>query len=436
LAVLGAALAGAIVSSLLACVPGLHVYSIAGLLVALGLELGIDAGGEVFGGFMLGMVVGYAVLNTIPGVFWAAPDESAAFVVLPGQRFLAQGQGYEAAVLAGTGALGATFLLLVLAPVLPRVLPTVREILAPHLHWILAAVSVFLIMSEWPKGHDRARGTPARLVEAWRAPAMGLLTFVLSGLLGLVLFYGSVLPPEAAFQNLMPAFTGLFALPCVLGGLVWRAIVPRQQPAAGVSVSPALVARGVGAGALGGLFAAFFPAITGGVGAFLAGHATAQRDDRVFLVSQGASKLIYYAGGFLLFFVPGLHLSRGGMAWLTGPLYTPRTAASYWMAVAALAVSAAVAFAMLLWLGRLAAGVVSRVNYRTISVGTLLLLVALIVALTGPQGLLVAAVATGIGLIPVTWGARRTNCLGVLLVPLTLQMAGLGPVAVRWLGLF
>jgi putative membrane protein len=212
--------------------------------------------------------------------------------------------------------------------------------------------------------------------------------------------------------------------------------VPRQRLATAISVSPGLVARGVGAGALGGLFAAFFPAITGGVGAFLAGHATAQRDDRVFLVSQGASKLIYYAGGFLLFFVPGLHLSRGGMAWLTGPLYTPRSGASYWMAVGAIVVSGAVAFTMLLWLGRLAAGVVSRVNYRTISVGTLLLLVALIVALTGPQGLLVAAVATGIGLIPVAWGARRTNCLGVLLVPLTLQMAGLGPAAVRWLGLF
>jgi putative membrane protein len=338
-------------------------------------------------------------------------------------------------VLTGAGALGAALLLLALAPVLPRVLPAVREIVAPHLHWILAAVSVFLIMSEWPKGHDRARGSAARIVDAWRSPAMGLLTFLLSGLLGLILFYGSVVPPEAAFQSLMPAFTGLFALPCVLGGILWRTVVPRQRSPTAIAVSAGTVVRGVGAGALGGLFAAFFPAITGGIGAFLAGHATAQRDDRVFLVSQGASKLIYYAGGFLLFFVPGLHLSRGGMAWLTGLLYTPRMGASYWMAVAAIAVSGAMAFAMLLWLGRVAAGVVSRVDYRTISVATLLVLVTLIVALTGLRGVLVATIATAIGLIPVTWGARRTNCLGVLLIPLTLQMAGLGPVAVRWLGL-
>jgi putative membrane protein len=202
-----------------------------------------------------------------------------------------------------------------------------------------------------------------------------------------------------------------------------------------VDLSPGLIVRGVGAGALGGLFAAFFPVVTGGIGGFLAGHATAQRDDRLFIVSQGASKLVYYVGAFILFFVPGLHLTRGGMAWMLSVLYTPHTPKTYWVAVGAMLLSGALAFLMLLWLSRAAIWLVSRFDYRWISAATLVVLVSIIWALTGWGGLLIAFVATGIGLLPVMWGSRRMNCMGVLLLPLTLSMAGLGTTVAGWLGL-
>jgi len=63
------------------------------------------------------------------------------------------------------------------------------------------------------------------------------------------------------------------------------------------------------------------------------------------------------------------------------------------------------------------------------------MLVGLVLALTGWGGLLIAAVGTGIGLLPVMWGSRRVNCMGVLLVPVTLQMAGLGTTVAGLLGL-
>jgi putative membrane protein len=191
----------------------------------------------------------------------------------------------------------------------------------------------------------------------------------------------------------------------------------------------------VGAGSLGGLFAAFFPAVTAGIGGFLAGHATAQRDDRLFIVSQGTSKLIYYVGALIFFFVPGLHMTRGGMAWMLSVIYAPRSPVLYWVAIAAMLISGALAFLLLLLLSRAAIALVSRFDYRWISVATLLTLVGMVLLMTGRGGLLVAAVATGIGLLPVMWGARRMNCMGVLLLPLTLNLAGLGTTVASWLGL-
>ena len=64
-----------------------------------------------------------------------------------------------------------------------------------------------------------------------------------------------------------------------------------------------------------------------------------------------------------------------------------------------------------------------------------IVIVALLLITTGLAGLLIAIPATAIGLIPSFFGTRRTNCLGVLLVPIILNMAGVGPDIARWLGL-
>jgi putative membrane protein len=432
---IGAALAGTVLASLLACLPALHIYNVAGLLIILAPRFEGAMPGDLLAMFMLGLVIGYAVVNTIPSVFFGAPDESTLFVVLPGQRYLMQQRGYEASVLTGVGGLGGLLVLLLLAPVIPRVFPVVRVVVGPHLHWILGAIIAFMLMSEWPKGSDRGRTGLARFLDAWRSLGAGILTFLLSGTLGMVLFYSNLVPTERAFQNLLPAFVGLFAMPWVLQNLLSQARVPAQYAAGSVDLSPWLILRGVGAGALGGLFAAFFPVVTGGIGGFLAGHATAQRDDRLFIVSQGASKLIYYVGGFLLFFVPGLHMARGGMAGMLSILYTPHTPATFWTVIAAILICGALAFGLLLGLSRAALWLVTRLDYRWISAGTLALLVGMVIAITGWGGLLVAVISTAIGLLPIMWGSRRMNCMGVLLLPLTLQMAGLGTTVAGWLGL-
>jgi putative membrane protein len=52
----------------------------------------------------------------------------------------------------------------------------------------------------------------------------------------------------------------------------------------------------------------------------------------------------------------------------------------------------------------------------------LALLVVLMGVLAGPLGVGVFAAATLVGLIPVRFGARRANLMGVLLVPLALGL--------------
>jgi putative membrane protein len=429
------AAAGAAVASVLSLVPALHIYNVAGFIILAMGALGGFAPPELLAMFFLGLITGYAMLNTIPSIFLSAPDDSTVFVVLPGQKYLLQQRGYEAVVLTGLGGLGGIAVLALLTPVASALFPALRAVLQPHLGWILWTVIAYMLISEWPKGSDRAPAGLRRWWDGWKSLTAGLVTFALSGLLGFVLLYRSLVPVTTAYQNLLPAFVGLFAVPWILQNILSRIELPEQHIARSVDATPWLVLRGTFAGALGGLFAAFFPVVTGGIGGFLAGHATAQRDDRLFIISQGASKVIYYVGGFLFFFVPGLHLTRGGMAWMLSSVWSSYTPQTYYLAVAAVVVSGVLSFFLLLLMTHLAIKLVARVHYRWISVGTLAVLLVVVIAMTGWGGLLVCAVAVGIGLIPVLWGSRRMNCMGVLLLPIALNMVGVGDTVAGWLGL-
>lgn len=432
-------LAGTLLSCLLAILPGLHIYNVMGLAAIFLYSLhggGIAAMPEVFIPFMIGLVTGWSILNTIPSVLLGAPDESAIFTVLPGQKYLMTGRGYEGTLMIGAGSLIGIFMLVfIIGPFAPKYLPVVRYVLNPHMHWILWVIITFILMTEWPKGGNRGPAGWRKFFDAWSTLSAGLLTFFLSGLLGFLLLYRAPVSIDNAFQNIMPAFVGLFAIPWCLLNAVSGTKVPKQYLCDTLNINGDLLLRSGIAGGIGGGFAAFFPVVTGGIGGLLAGHATAQRDERVFMMSQGVSKVVYYTGALMLFFVPGLFLTRGGGAWIIKGLYTPHTWGDYYLALGSIALSGALSFLLMSPLTKWTLKLMKKVDYRLISVFALGIIIALVFSITGWVGLFIMTVATGIGLIPVLFGSRRLNCLGVLLLPIACNMSGIGEPIAAFLGL-
>ena len=437
--VLASTLVGTVLSCVLACLPGLHVYNIMGLLVMfifLLADYQIILPPEAYLPFMAGMIVGWSMLNTIPAVLLGAPDESAIFTVLPGQKYLMFGRGFEGTMMTGVGGLAGLFILIfIMGPLAPLLFPLVQSVLRPYMGAIIWVIITFILMSEWPKGGNTGPAGFAKFADAWKSLAAGLLTFLLAGLMGFILLYRSPISTEMAFQNIMPAFVGLFAIPWCLLNILSAADVPEQHISDSLDVDASTILRSAASGGLGGGFAAFFPVVTGGVGGLLAGHATAQRDERVFIMSQGVSKLIYYTGAFMFFFVPGLGLTRGGGAWIMKSLYTPQTRYDYLMILGAIAIAGGVSYLMMEPLTRGVIKLIRRFNYRYISAIALAIIVLLVYLVTSWVGLFIMLVGTGIGLLPVLFASRRLNCLGILLLPIACNMSGFGPTIAAWLHL-
>ena len=64
------AVGGAVLSSFLACIPALHIYNVAGLLLLLGAGSSEILSPEATAMLFLGLVTGYAVVNTVSSVFF------------------------------------------------------------------------------------------------------------------------------------------------------------------------------------------------------------------------------------------------------------------------------------------------------------------------------------------------------------------------------
>lgn len=418
--------------------PSLHIYNVAGIGLLLWQVFGDSIPPDGVPAYFMAMIVAFSFINTIPMTFFGAPDESASVTILPGSKYLMAGRGYEAAIVSGIGSLAGIFLLCALTPVFFCIFPTFHRIVGNHMAWILALVMIYMLMSEWPKGCGIGDTVLKRFSHAWANLFAGQLAFVLSGILGLIITSKSIIAVDMGFQNIMPVFVGLFAVPSIVQNLLSREKIPPQFVSEKVELSWRYLGQATFQGGIGGLLAAYLPAVTAGIGSIIAGHATALRGDILFILSGGVAKVIYYVGAFLFLFIltdiSPSGLGKGGLNIILKPVFSP-VPGDYTVMLAIIVISGCLSFLLLLPFAKWTLKVIEKVDYHNLYWFALFLVVAIVGGLTSWAGLFVMAVASCIGAIPVFYHARRSNCMAVLLVPICLNMAGYGDIVASLLSL-
>lgn len=431
---------GTLMGGLLSMIPALHIFNVAGIALLAWWKWPYLIPEVALPAFFMSQLVAWSIINTIPSMFFGAPDEAAVFVVLPGQKYMLQGRGYEASILTGVGSLAAIVVMALLTPFCFYALPAIVRIRSQNLGWILLLFVTYMVMSEWPKGSGLGRTRWEKFKWAWANLIAGIGTMALAGFMGFIILNRTFVPLEMSFQGIMPVFVGLFAVAIIARSIVSQEKVPAQHISSSIDLDHRLLAKGVFAGTLGGGIAAVTPCVTGGIGGIVAGAATGQRDDRIFVISQGVSKVVYYVGAFLLFFVPTLMpkgggLARGGMTIILKPVFTPYTFEDYYQILAVMMISGALSFFMMFPLTRWTIKLITHVDYHHIYFAALAIIFIIVWSLTGWMGMFLMAVGTGIGLIPAFYHSRLSNSMALLLIWMALSMAGHGPAVLHFFGL-
>ncbi len=427
-------LIGTLLGSLLSMLPGLHVYNVIGFFLLFYFTAGLFLDPMFMVLMLIGMLVSYAFVFTIPSIYFSAPDDSTMFVLMPSQRYLKERRGHEAVVLIASGALVGVVAITIFVPIFMNILGIIWDIAISNIHWIIGAVIAYMLLSEFPKDFGRHKNPLHGLKEAWKTILAGYLTFFLSGLLGVIVYSKTIIPVNHAFQSLMAPLIGLFATSSIILNLISKYEIPEQNIPKSVDAKPKEILHGSLAGSVGGLFAAFIPAVTAGVGGYMSSHAFAQKGDKSFLVSMGASRVVYYVGAIALFFLPTLHLRRGALAMGINLFFTPESVEQFYLIDAGIAIAGVISFFIVIYASKFLAKTVPKINPKTLNFAVLIILVVLVYLMTSWQGVVIMSVATAIGLIPVLFNSRRSHCLAVILVPIWLNMSGisLAPLFGLW----
>lgn len=262
-----------------------------------------------------------------------------------------------------------------------------------------------------------------------RLAALGILA--LSGLLGFVVI-GSNPPLDGTFDGLgqsllFPLLSGLFAFPALLSATSSKQIPAQSEVKEGKdpTIGPALV------GTFAGFLAGWMPGITSTIGTVIGSSFSARPKDQeqgaktyiLMLSAVGTSSVVF---SLLALCIEGsgrtgamLALKQSlGQDDLSSLSSFPSASAS--LLIMAALVASAIGYRYTLWAGcvlsqRTAGRDLGRVN-RIVLLG----LLGLILVFNGLPGLVVASIATLVGLLPIRMGVRRVHLTGCLLLPLIL----------------
>ncbi len=377
--------------------PGVHANTFALLLA--GLAASVPGPLAFLGAAMLAAGTVHTFLDVVPALALGVPDPAMASSALPGHRLVLEGRGREALRLSALGSGCAVALAAVLAVPVTRVMRVAYPVLRAHLPLVLGTAVLALVLTE--------SGLRAKLGGALAAAASGAL-----GVATLDLPTGGLV---GAGNMLAPLFAGLFGAPVLLDALTGAGVPEQDSPE--VTIPPVAVGAFALVGTLGGAAVGYLPGVSSAVAATLALGVVPAAGARGFLVTTSGvntANTVFALFALVAFGTPRtgvlVAVQRAGVAVDLRPL------------LAGVVAGGAAGFVLVVRLGDRYLETVGRLDYTRLSVSVLGLLVVLIAVLTGPLGIAVFAAATLAGLVPVRFGARRANLMGVLLVPLALGL--------------
>lgn len=202
---------GIIIGCVTGMIPGIHVNTAGAIIFASSTFLLSIFSPEFLCVVMVTMSISHAMIEFVPSMLLGVPEEGTATSVLPGHRMVLQGRSKEVIRIVAVGGFGAIMVIIFMLPFFSIVLPALHVFSKSFTWVILLSASIFLTY---------------KLTRSFKSFAWSLLLFLLSGILGWVIFQ----TPISSSVSLMCVFSGLFGISTILFSLNDNSTIPYQYP--------------------------------------------------------------------------------------------------------------------------------------------------------------------------------------------------------------
>ena len=378
---------GILAGTLTGLIPGVHINLIGAFLVSLSFTTFYLINPLYLVVFITSMAITHTFVDFIPSIFLGCPDTDTELSILPGHELLKKGLGYEAIILTAYGSLAAIFILILISFPSILVISKIYESLIFLIPYILIGVSTILIFSEKNK-------------------SSALFVFLLTGFLGL-----SVLNMvESSEKMLLPLLTGLFGSSMLLISIKNKTQVPKQK----ITKVKTNIIKPLLGSVIASPICSFLPGLGSGQAAII-GNSISKTNRKGFLVLIGATNTLVMGFSFISLYI--ISRTRTGAAASIQNLIGNMPWEILVLILIIVIFSGATSFFLTKFLAKFFSQNIEKINYTLISLITLILLTTIVFLVSGIIGIAVLIASTFTGIYSISLKVRRTNMMGVLLIP-------------------
>ncbi|MEK6891448.1 MAG: tripartite tricarboxylate transporter permease, partial [Nanoarchaeota archaeon] len=369
--------------------PGIHINLVAAFLVSISAALLTITSPITLVIFIVSMGITHTFIDFIPSIFLGAPEEDTALSVLPGHQLLIEGKGYEAVKLSAYGSLFSTLTIILILPIFLFVLPKIQNLLQ-------IIIPIFLILSSGYIFYTEKNRIAA------------IIVFLLSGFLGISVLNSNLNLTEP----LLPLFTGLFGISSLIVSIKSKTKIPPQETKIKINKKDLIQP----------LFASFVIAplcsIIPGIGSSQAAVISStliESTNKRFLVLLGAASTTVLGLSFIVLY--SLNKSRSGLAVMIEKLMPEISSLNLGIIILTIVISSLIAFFLAIYIGKLFAKNINKINYTKLSIYIILFLNFIVLIFSGLYGFLILIVSTLLGLYCIISGVKRINLMACLILP-------------------
>src|SRR3989344_6110355 len=377
--------------------PGVHVNLVSLLVVSSSAYLLGIFSLPSLGVFIISMAIAHTFLDILPAIFLGAPNEATALGVLPGHKLLLQGMGYEAVKLTVIGSLSSLILAILLFPLLIIIFPLIYDDIRPYIGFILIAVVIYMVLIE--KGLDK---------KFW-----AFVVFLISGILGIL-----ALTMPNLKQPLFPLLSGLFGLSMLIVSLSQKVEIPKQRITENIILPKFQSIKSVLAGTFSGTIVSFFPGMGPAQAAVIGSNIFGSLGTYAFLILIGSIGTVDMVISMVTFYT--LDRARNGAIFAIQELLDKIDLSTLILFIATALIAAGLATFLVLFLARVFAKLIGKVNYSFLCISVILLVTSLVFYFSSWLGLLILIASTAIGIIPNIVDVKRSHSMGCLMLPVIL----------------
>lgn len=397
---------GIIIGCVTGMIPGIHVNTAGAIIFASSTFLLSIFSPEFLCVVMVTMSISHAMIEFVPSMLLGVPEEGTATSVLPGHRMVLQGRSKEVIRIVAVGGFGAIMVIIFMLPFFSIVLPALHVFSKSFTWVILLSASIFLTY---------------KLTRSFKSFAWSLLLFLLSEILGWVIFQ----TPISSSVSLMCVFSGLFGISTILFSLNDNSTIPYQYPFYELNLDinkyKSIFAGGI-TGAILGFLPGFGPA-QGTVIAQLASGANDNEDEDTvnFLLATSGLNISDCLFSLMAIYIIGN--PRSGIAVYMSYLISEMSLMHLVIYIFVSLIAVSFSLVLTLKLGDSFSRLMAGINYRKLSIGVIslqiLILYIFIFYYNAPIFYMTLALITSIamGMLPHYLGVGKSHLMGVLIIP-------------------